>query len=97
MNVAPWKRTGVRLSFINLVGSGRTCGGYVLEMPPRNETQPQRDHFEQLIYVIKGRGATFGIKVPPNKPSSGKREAFFPRRSPLGISTSMQEEKLCVI
>jgi hypothetical protein len=36
--VAPWKRTGVRGSFINLVGSGRTCGAYVLEIPPRSET-----------------------------------------------------------
>jgi hypothetical protein len=40
-----WKRTGVRGSFINLVGSGRTCGAYVLEIPPRSETQPQRDLF----------------------------------------------------
>ena len=56
--VAPWKRTGARGSFINLVGSGRTCGGYVLEIPPRSETQPQRYLFEQLIYVVKGRGAT---------------------------------------
>jgi quercetin dioxygenase-like cupin family protein len=56
--VTSWKRTGVRGSFINLVGSGRACGGYVLEMPPRSETQPQRYLFEQLIYVIKGRGAT---------------------------------------
>lgn len=55
--VAPWKRTGVRGSLINLVGSGRTCGAYVLEIPPRSETQPQRDLFEQLIYVVKGRGA----------------------------------------
>jgi hypothetical protein len=43
--VAPWKRTGVRGSLINLVGSGRTCGAYVLEIPPRSETQPQRDLF----------------------------------------------------
>ncbi len=56
--VAPWKRTGVSGSFVNLVGSGRTCGAYVLELPPRSETQPQRYLFEQLIYVIKGRGAT---------------------------------------
>jgi quercetin dioxygenase-like cupin family protein len=56
--VAPWRRTGVRGSFINLVGSGRTCGAYVLEIPPRSETQPQRYLFEQLIYVVKGRGAT---------------------------------------
>src|SRR3989449_6547143 len=46
--VAPWKRTGVRGSFINLVGSGRTCGAYVLEIPPRSGTHPQRYLFEQL-------------------------------------------------
>ncbi|HEY1234091.1 MAG TPA: ethanolamine ammonia lyase-activating protein, partial [Candidatus Binatia bacterium] len=56
--VAPWKRTAARGSFINLVGSGRTCGGYVLEILPRSETRPQRYLFEQLIYVVKGRGAT---------------------------------------
>ena len=53
--VAPWKRTGALGSFINLVGSGRTCGAYVLEMPPRSETQPQCYLFEQLIYVVRGR------------------------------------------
>jgi hypothetical protein len=36
--VAPWKRTGVLGSFINLVGSGRTCGAYVCEIPPRAST-----------------------------------------------------------
>ncbi|HET8563657.1 MAG TPA: ethanolamine ammonia lyase-activating protein, partial [Candidatus Binatia bacterium] len=56
--VAPWKRAGALGSFINLIGSGRACGAYVLEIPPRSETQPQRYLFEQLIYVIKGRGAT---------------------------------------
>ena len=56
--VAAWKRTGARGSFINLVGSGRSCGAYVLEISPRSETRPQRYLFEQLIYVVKGRGAT---------------------------------------
>lgn len=56
--VAPWKRTGAFGSFINLVGSGRTCGAYVCEIPPGSETQPQRYLCEQLIYVVKGRGAT---------------------------------------
>ena len=49
--VEPWERTGARGSFVNLVGSGRTCGSYVLEISPRSETRPQRYLFEQLIYV----------------------------------------------
>ena len=56
--VTPWARTGVLGAFINLVGSGRACGAYVCEIPPRGESNPQRYLFEQLIYVVKGRGAT---------------------------------------
>jgi len=52
--VAAWKRTGARGSFINLVGSARTCGGHVLEISPRRETRPQRYLFEQMSYVVKG-------------------------------------------
>ena len=56
--VASWKRTGILGSFINLVGSGRSCGAYVCEIPPGGQSQPQHYLFEQLIYVLKGRGAT---------------------------------------
>ena len=56
--VAPWKRLGVRGAFINLVGSGRSCGSYVCEIPPKGESKPQRCLFEQLVYVVRGRGAT---------------------------------------
>ncbi len=56
--LAAWQLMGTLGCFINLVGSGRTCGAYVCEMPPRGETQPQRYLFEQLIYVVKGSGAT---------------------------------------
>ena len=56
--VAPWKRTGVFGSFVHLVGAGRTCSAYVCEIPPGGESKPQRYLFEQLIYVVKGRGAT---------------------------------------
>jgi hypothetical protein len=53
--VALWKHTGALGSFIDLVGSRRTCGAYVLEVPPQSETQPQCYLFEQLIYVVRGR------------------------------------------
>ena len=39
--VAPWKRTGVRGSFINLVGSGRTRGAYARDSAT-GETQHAR-------------------------------------------------------
>jgi quercetin dioxygenase-like cupin family protein len=56
--VAPWQRKGVAGSFINFVGSGRTCDAYVCEIPPKGEAKPQRHLFEELIYVLHGRGAT---------------------------------------
>jgi quercetin dioxygenase-like cupin family protein len=56
--VAPWKRKGVSGSFINFLGSGRTCDAYVCEIPPKGEAKPQRHLFEELIYVLHGRGAT---------------------------------------
>jgi gentisate 1,2-dioxygenase len=56
--VALWQRTGIFGSFVHLVGAGRTCGGYVCEIPPGGESKPQRYIFEQLIYVLKGHGAT---------------------------------------
>ena len=56
--LGPWKRKGVSGAFINLVGAGRTCDAYVCEMEPKGQTQPQRHLFEELIYILHGRGAT---------------------------------------
>jgi len=56
--LGPWKRKGVSGAFINLVGSGRTCDAYVCEIPPKRQTQPQHHLFEELIYILHGRGAT---------------------------------------
>src|SRR4029077_6834703 len=56
--VAPWSRKGVLGAFINLIGAGRTCDVHVCEIPPKQQSRPQRYLFEQLIYVVKGRGAT---------------------------------------
>lgn len=58
LSLSPWKRKGVDGAFINLEGAGRTCDAYVCEMPPKGQTQPQRHLFEELIYILQGRGAT---------------------------------------
>ena len=56
--VAPWSRKGVLGAFVNLIGAGRTCDVHVCEIPAKEKSLPQRYMFEQLIYVVKGRGAT---------------------------------------
>jgi oxalate decarboxylase/phosphoglucose isomerase-like protein (cupin superfamily) len=56
--LGPWKRKGVAGAFVNLVGSGRTCDAYVCEIPPQRQTTAERYLFEELIYVLQGRGAT---------------------------------------
>ena len=56
--VAPWSRKGVLGAFINLIGAGRTCDIHLCEIPAKEKSLPQRYMFEQLLYVVKGRGAT---------------------------------------
>jgi hypothetical protein len=40
LELAPWKRKAVSGTFINLIGSGRTCDAYVCELPPRRRRMP---------------------------------------------------------
>jgi hypothetical protein len=87
--VARWPRMGALGSFINLIGSGRSCGAYVCEIPAQAETRPQRYLFEQLIYVVKGRGATSVWNDGTKKQTFEWQEAvYFRRRLTPGISTS---------
>ncbi|MGH7767868.1 MAG: hypothetical protein ACREQP_10470, partial [Candidatus Binatia bacterium] len=56
--VGPWKRKGAAGAFINMQGAGRSCDAYVCEVAPRSQTAAERYLFEELIYVVKGSGAT---------------------------------------
>ena len=58
VTVESWKRKGAAGAFINLLGAGRSCDSYVCEIPAQSQTLPERYLFEELIYVVKGRGAT---------------------------------------
>ncbi len=53
-----WGRMGASGAFINLLGAGRSCDAYVCEIAPKGQTKPQRHMYEELIYILKGRGAT---------------------------------------
>lgn len=56
----PWARTGGKGAFINLKGikeSGFT-GVHVMEIPPGRALNPEKHLYEELIYILRGQGAT---------------------------------------
>jgi len=58
VEVVPWPRKGGRGVFIDMDGTGGTNDAYVCEIPPGGQLAPQRHLYEEVIYVLAGRGAT---------------------------------------
>lgn len=54
---AAWERMGGLGTFINL-SEQEIDDAYVLELPPGASGRPQRHLFEEVVYVLRGRGAT---------------------------------------
>jgi quercetin dioxygenase-like cupin family protein len=54
----PWARRNAAGCFINHDASNTSNDCYLLELAPTQETPPQHGLFEEMIYVLKGRGAT---------------------------------------
>ena len=57
LELGRWERMGVAGCYLNLAQQQQT-DAYVCEIPPGNETLPQRHLFEEIVYIVKGRGAT---------------------------------------
>jgi mannose-6-phosphate isomerase-like protein (cupin superfamily) len=53
-----WERMGGNGVFINLEGTGYLDDAYVCSIPAGKSLRPQRHLFEELVYVLEGRGAT---------------------------------------
>ena len=54
----PWARTGGNGAFIYLDGmKGGITGMYVMEIPPGKALEPEKHMYEEIIYILKGRGA----------------------------------------
>ena len=58
VDVTPWPRKGGKGVFIDLEGTGGTNDAYVCEIAPGASLEPQRHMYEEVVYVLKGRGAT---------------------------------------
>lgn len=58
VELKPWARRGGYGVFINHEASRTTNDCYVCEIPKGSKLAPQRQLFEELIYVLDGRGST---------------------------------------
>jgi uncharacterized RmlC-like cupin family protein len=58
IETAPWDMLGANAAFVNLKGRGDFISVTVVELPPGGETEPQRHLYEEVVYVLSGRGST---------------------------------------
>ncbi|MBI2918501.1 MAG: cupin domain-containing protein [Chloroflexi bacterium] len=56
--VGHWARMGGKGAFINLVGSEMSSDAYLCEIPPGGSLNRERHMYEEMMFVIEGRGAT---------------------------------------
>jgi mannose-6-phosphate isomerase-like protein (cupin superfamily) len=55
---APWARYDVNGAIIHLKGRGNFCSVFLFDIPAGGQTSPQRHLFEDVYYVLSGRGST---------------------------------------
>src|SRR5581483_8769393 len=54
----PWPRYDVKGAAVHLKGRGDFVSMFVLEIPPGKASAPQKHLYEEVIYVLAGRGST---------------------------------------
>jgi quercetin dioxygenase-like cupin family protein len=58
LETADWARYGAKGAAAHLDGRGDFCNMFKLELPPTASTNPQRHMYEEVVYVLDGRGST---------------------------------------
>jgi len=58
VELKPWARRGGRAVFLNHDASRTSNDCYVCEIPPAGKLNPQRQLFEEMVFVLDGRGST---------------------------------------
>jgi len=58
LEVGPWERLGAYGAYVVLEGAEDSNDAYVLEISPKGTVVPERHTYEEVFYVLSGRGAT---------------------------------------
>ena len=58
LSLKPWARRGGAGVFLNHDASRTSNDCYVCEIPPGGKLAPQRQLYEEMVYVLSGRGST---------------------------------------
>ncbi|MFL4969645.1 MAG: cupin domain-containing protein, partial [Xanthobacteraceae bacterium] len=53
-----WRRMGGRGTYVQLYGTEGKWGCYVVEVPGAGALNPERHLYEEIFYVVEGRGST---------------------------------------
>ena len=53
-----WPRLGVNGAAVHLKGRGDFCNLFLIDIPPGKSTESQRHLYEEVMYVVEGRGST---------------------------------------
>ncbi len=95
LEVKPWARMGGLGAYIDLVGEETSGDNYVCEIPPGQTLKPQRHLFEELVYVLSGRGATtyWTREGGPKHTFEWKEESFFALPANIGYQHFNGDEK----
>ena len=53
-----WASLGCRATFVHLNGMEGITGMYAAEIPPGGESKTEKHLYEEVVYIIKGKGKT---------------------------------------
>ena len=81
VELKPWARRGGRGVFLNHDASRTTNDCYVCEIAPGGRLAPQRQMYEEMVFVLDGRGSTTVWNDAGNRITfEWKAEAIFRKR-----------------
>jgi quercetin dioxygenase-like cupin family protein len=58
LELNPWPRKGGRGAIVNLEGTGGINDAHVVEIAPGGTSNPERHLYEEMVYIVSGRGST---------------------------------------
>ncbi len=67
LELGVWARRGGRGAFIDLDGNGGINDAYACEIPAGGHLAPQRELYEEMVYVVAGNGSTTVWNDPARK------------------------------